>query len=286
MEPATETLYEIRIRPGQRWLNLDIRGLIEYRDLLVMLTQRDFVLKFKQTVLGPTWYVLQPLLTTVVFTIIFNQVARLPTDGLPPVLFYLGGITIWNFFLQNLNSTSNTLLNNESLYGKVYFPRLIVPLAITCNHLFTFVIQLATLLSFIIFFKLKGSHFDPHPIAALLLTPCLLAETAALSLGLGLLLSCFTVKYRDLSQLVGFLLQVWMYATPVIYPASRFPEHLRWIMYLNPVGPIVENFRGLFLGVSAVTPLETAASIVLSIVLFLIGLALFRRTERTFVDLI
>jgi len=286
MEPATNSLYEIRIRPDQSWLNPDIRGLIEYRDLLVMLVRRDFVLKFKQTVLGPAWYLLQPLLTTVVFTIVFNQVARLPTDGLPPTLFYLGGITIWNFFLQNLNSTSNTLLNNESLYGKVYFPRLIVPLAITCNHLVTFAIQLTTLIVFIIFFKLRGSHFDAHPIAALLLTPCLLAQTAALSLALGLSLSCFTVKYRDLTQLVGFLLQIWMYATPVIYPASRFPEHLRWIMYLNPVGPIVENFRGLFLGVSRVTPLQTVTSVALTSVLFLIGLALFRRTERTFVDLI
>jgi lipopolysaccharide transport system permease protein len=284
MHSDAHALYEVRIRPSQNWLNVDIRGIIEFRDLLFLLVRRDFVIKYKQTILGPLWFILQPILTTVVFTVIFNHIGRLPTDGLPPMLFYLGGLTIWSYFSQNLNANSNTLGNNAYLFEKVYFPRLIVPLAATCSNLFAFAIQLASMIGFMIFFKFQGATFQPKLVEALLVIPLLVFQTGVLSLGLGLSCSALTAKYRDLAQLIAFILQVWMYATPIIYPASKLPEQYRWIILANPVAPIVENFRNVLLGTSSITTLETGVSVAISLVILLVGLLLFRRTERTFVD--
>jgi lipopolysaccharide transport system permease protein len=284
MHSETHAHYEVRIRPSQSWLNLDIRGLIEFRDLLFLLVRRDFVIKYKQTILGPFWFFLQPLLTTVVFTVIFNRVGRLPTDGLPPMLFYLGGLTIWSYFSQNLNATSNTLGNNAYLFEKVYFPRLIIPLATTCSNLFAFAIQLASMIGFMIFFKFQGASFDPKVGEALLVVPLLILQTGVLSLGIGLCCSALTAKYRDLVHLIAFILQAWLYATPIIYPASNIPIQYRWLILANPVAPIVENFRNVLLGTSSITLLETGSSAVISLLVLAAGLLLFRRAERTFVD--
>jgi homopolymeric O-antigen transport system permease protein len=284
MEAKTEHVRELRIRPGSGWFTFDFGELLEARDVLLLLVRRDFVLKYKQTILGPLWLVIQPLLTTLVFTIIFNRVAQISTDGLPPALFYLAGLTIWSYFAQNLNLTANVFTSFSYLFEKVYFPRLIAPLAVTFSNALGFLIQFCTFLFFIIFYKIQGAGFTPNIPEAILFVPLLLLQVAALSLGFGMIFSALTAKYRDLVHLVAFLLQIWMYASPVIYPASRFGERFRWLILINPVSPILENFRGLMLGISSVTMFETAVSVALTLLSLLIGLVLFRRTERTFVD--
>jgi lipopolysaccharide transport system permease protein len=249
-----------------------------------LLVREEFVVKHKQTILGPLWYILQPLLTTVVFTVIFNRVARLPTDGLPPMLFYLGGLTIWSYFSQNLTHTSSIFARYASLFEKVYFPRLIMPIAAICSNVFALLVQIASFVGLIIFFRLQGADFNPKSAEALVLAPVLILQTAVLSLGVGLIFSALTAKYRDLTHLTGFILQIWMYASPVIYPASNLPDKFRWLILANPVAPIVENFRAVFLGVSAVNAFETNCSVLLTILILLVGLFLFKRTERTFID--
>jgi lipopolysaccharide transport system permease protein len=286
MESAAKTPYEVRIHAGQKWFAIDFKTIYEFRDLVYLLIRRDFVVRYKQTILGPLWYFLQPFLTTVVFTVIFNRVGRLPTDGLPPILFYLTGVTIWTYFSQNVIATSNTFVLNAYIFEKVYFPRIIPPLAATCSNLFALGVQLLSLIGFIVFFKFQGADFTPRVGEALIFIPLLIVQAAVLSLAFGLILSSMTARYRDVSHLIAFLMQVWMYATPIVYPASRLPDQFRWLMVANPVAPIIENFRGAFLGASSVTFFETAFSIAFTIVIFLIGYLLFRRMERDFVDVV
>jgi homopolymeric O-antigen transport system permease protein len=285
MEHASDTLYEVHIHPGRKWLALpDIQTLIQYRDLFFILVTKDFVVKYKQTILGPLWFFIQPLLTTVVFTFIFHRVGGLSTDGLPPMLFYLGGLTIWAYFSQNITATSNTFGAYSYIFEKVYFPRLIVPMATVVSNLLALSVQLASLIGFVIFFKCTGAKFQPNLPGIFLAVPLLIIQTAALSLGFGLVFSSFTAKYRDLAHMVPFILQLWMYASPIVYPASRLPDSYRWLIYANPVAPIVESFRGCFLGTTSVTMPEIVTSISLSILSLLGGLMLFQRTERNFVD--
>lgn len=286
MESAAKTSYEIRIHAGQKWFAIDLKSIFEFRDLVYLLVRRDFVVRYKQTILGPVWYFLQPFLTTIVFTVIFNRVGRLPTDGLPPILFYLTGVTIWTYFSQNVIATSNTFVLNAHIFEKVYFPRIIPPLAATCSNLSALGVQLISLIGFIIFFKLQGADFTPRIGESLIFVPLLIAQAAILSLAFGLLLSSLTARYRDVGHLIAFLMQVWLYATPIVYPASRLPDQYRWLMLANPVAPIIENFRGAFLGATSVTFFETAFSIVSTIVIFLIGYLFFRRMERDFVDVV
>src|SRR6516165_5296704 len=228
--------YEIVIRPTRGWFHLNLADLWRYRDLLLLLVHRDFVARYKQTILGPAWYVLQPLLTTVVFSIIFGGIAKIPTDGLPPILFYLTGLLGWNYFAQTFQSTSGTLVVNAGLFGKVYFPRLIVPLSAVISNLVALAIQFATFLAAWIYFKLftdAGELFGFS--VGIVWLPLVLFQVAALSLGVGLWLSALTAKYRDFTFLSGFIIQLWMYATPVIYPLSQIPEKWRWIAVLNPM---------------------------------------------------
>ena len=216
--------YELLIRPTKGWFQLNIGDLWRYRDLLFLLVHRDFVAKYKQTILGPVWFILQPLMMTIVFTVIFGNVAKIPTDGLPPVLFYLTGLLGWNYFAQVFQGTSGTLVANADLFGKVYFPRLVVPLSAVLSNFLTFGLQLATLLCFWVYFKLftsTGAAFGFS--SAIVWLPLLLVQIAALSLGVGLWLSALTTKYRDFTFLTPFLVQVWMFATPVIYPLSQSP---------------------------------------------------------------
>jgi lipopolysaccharide transport system permease protein len=284
MESAAKNPYEVRIHPGQRWLALDFHSIFEFRDLMFLLVRRDFKVKYEQTILGPIWVFLQPFLTTIVFTIIFNRVGRLPTDGLPPMLFYFAGVTIWTYFQQNLNLTSNTFTYNSHLFEKVFFPRVIVPLATTLSNMLSLGIQLICLIGFIVFFKFQGATFSASIPEAVICLPLVILQAAALSLGFGLLFSSMTAKYRDLAQLIAFILQLWMYATPVVYPASNLPPQYRWLVLANPVAPIVENFRGLFLGTTSVTWLETAVSVALTLIILLIGYLAFQRTQRRFID--
>src|SRR5262249_14534163 len=230
------TDYELVIRPTRGWLTLNLAEVWRYRDLLVLLIHRDFVAKYKQTILGPAWFVLQPLLTTVVFSVIFGEIAKIPTDGLPPMLFYLTGLLGWNYFAQTFHSTSGTLVNNAGIFGKVYFPRLVVPLSTVISNLLAFGIQLATMLCFWFYFKFftaAGTQFGLSP--EIVFAPFVVLQIAALSLGVGMWLSALTAKYRDVVLLSSFLIQLWMYATPVIYPLSQIPDHWRWVAALNPM---------------------------------------------------
>lgn len=277
--------YEIIIQPNRSWFYIDWREFLHYRDLLFLLVRRDFVSKYKQTILGPTWYVIQPLLMTLVFTIIFGKVAKIPTDGLPPMLFYLCGLLAWRYFASCLSATSTSFTANAGLFGKVYFPRLIVPLSVIISNLFAFAIQLVTFLCFLLYFK----YFTPtsaniKPNLFIFALPLLLLQIAAISLGVGLWLSALTAKYRDFQFLMGFLVQLWMYATPVIYPMSMVPEKWKPILFLNPMAPIVELYRYAFLGAGTINPNYLIISTSISIFTLLTGILIFNKTERTFID--
>jgi len=277
--------YEIVIRPTGGWLQLNLGEIWQYRDLLFLLVHRDFVAKYKQTILGPAWFVLQPLLTTVVFSIVFGEIAKIPTDDLPPMLFYLAGLLGWNYFAQTFQSTSGTLIGNAGLFGKVYFPRLVVPLSAIISNLFAFALQLATLLAVWIYFKLftsAGGLFGFS--ASIVWFPLVLLQVAALSLGVGLWLSALTAKYRDFTFLSGFIIQIWMYATPVIYPLSQIPEKWRWIAVLNPMTMPVEAIRIMFLGQGTVVGAYALLSLSISVLLLLSGILVFNKIEKTFVD--
>ncbi len=283
-EAARVEPFEITLRPQRRWLDLDIRSIWQYRDLLMLLVWRDFVAKYKQTILGPLWFIIQPLTMTLVFTVIFGHVARLSTDGLPPLLFYLCGQLGWNYFAQTLGSTSSSLLANAGLFGKVYFPRLVVPLATLISNLFAFVIQAATFAAFFIYFKFTPQAGSYGLTWQVVFLPLLLLHAAILSLAVGLLMSAATVKYRDLSHASTLIVQVWMYATPIIYPLSKVPAQWRWVAAANPMTPIVESFRFVLLGTGTVVPAHVACSVAVTIALAAAGLLLFGRVEKTFVD--
>ena len=270
----------LRSRSG--WFNLSLKDLWDYRDLIMVFVRRDFVSNYKQTILGPFWFLLQPLISTFIFTIIFGKIANIPTDGVPRPLFYMGGIVTWNYFASCLNRTSDTFVANSGIFGKVYFPRLAVPISVVIINLVTFAIQFALFLGFFAYFLLKGASV--HPNQWIWLTPLLLVQMGALGLGLGILISSLTTKYRDLAFLVGFGVQLWMYATPIVYPMSQVPERWRWIYALNPMAAIVETFRYAFLGAGAVTPVHLAMSAGTTAFLLIGGIIIFSRVEKTFMD--
>lgn len=277
--------FEIVIQPNRSWFYIDWQGLWHYRDLLFFLVKRDFISYYKQTILGPLWFIIQPLLMTLVFTVIFGKIAKIPTDGLPPMLFYLCGLLVWRYFASCLNTTSNTFEANAHLFGKVYFPRLIVPLSVIISNLLAFAIQLVTFLGFYFYFKYftpAGMSFKPNLVIFVL--PLLLLQTAAISLGVGLWMSALTAKYRDLRFLMGFLVQLWMYATPVIYPMSIIPEKWRPLAAINPMAAIVELYRYAFFGVGSLNFNYLLISAVTTVFVLLSGVLIFNRAERTFID--
>ena len=280
----TSVPFEITIRPDSNGLRLELASLWQYRDLVVLLVRRDFVARYKQTILGPAWFVLQPLLMTAVFTIVFGVVAGLPTDGLPPTLFYLCGQLGWNYFAQNFGATSTTLVSNAALFSKVYFPRLVVPVAAVLSNLFAFGLQLATFAVVFLYFKYAIGSTAFAVDWRLIFLPILVLQIVALSMGVGLLMSAATAKYRDLTHVTGLLVQVWMYATPVIYPLGSFPVEWQWIVALNPMTAIVESFRLVLLGTGTVWPAHVLTSAAFTVVLLTLGLLLFGRTQRSFVD--
>jgi len=270
------------IKPKHKLLHLNIREIWQYRDLLLLFIRREIVVTYKQTILGPIWFFVQPILTTIMFLFVFGRLAGIPTDGLPPVVFYLAGITIWNYFQESLRQTSDTFVKNSSLYGKVYFPRVILPVAIVSANLVKFFIQLLLFIVVLIYYKLNGAAISLNP--TLLLFPFLIACMGIMGLGFGLIISALTSKYRDLNFLVQFGIQLWMYATPIIYPLSKLPEKYRWIVALNPVTSIVETFKHAFTGAGSYRPQELIYSFCFTIVLITIALLVFNKTEKTFMD--
>jgi lipopolysaccharide transport system permease protein len=280
--------YEITLRPETSWINLELKGVWQYRDLLLLMVWRDFSARYRQTILGPLWFILQPLLMTLVFTVIFGKIAGLSTDGLPPLLFYLCGQLAWNYFAQNFNSNSTTLVTNAALFSKVYFPRLIVPISALISNLFAFLIQAATFCAFFVYFKSTPAAHTYFMDWRAVFLPLVILQTAVLSLGVGLLMSALTAKYRDLVHIMGLLIQVWMYLTPVILPLSailaKCPRGWQWLIALNPMVVIVESFRLMLLGAGTVTPFYLGTSLAMTLGILAAGLLLFGRVEKTFVD--
>ena len=274
--------WDMVIEPQNSLFQLNLKDVWRYRDLLVMFVKRDFIASFKQTILGPLWFFIQPIFTTLMFVFIFGRLAKISTDGLPQVLFYLTGITAWGYFATCLTATSTVFSSNASMFGKVYFPRLITPLSIVVSNLMKFGVQLLLLIILMIYYGLKGSNF--HPTWGLALFPLLVIMMALLGLGLGLIITAMTTKYRDLAFLVGFGVQLLMYATTVIYPLSAAPIQYKKIIELNPMTGIIEAFRFAFLGKGEFTLNSIGYSFIFAIVCFILGIVIFNKTEKTFID--
>ena len=266
------------------FLNLDLRELWSYRDLIYLLVRRDFIATYKQTILGPLWFLIQPVLSTVVFTVIFSNVAKLPTDGIPPFLFYLCGLVSWGYFSECLNKSASTFTGNANIFSKVYFPRLTVPVANAITNLITFGIQFGLFLAMLAWFWWKGAPVAPS--WRVIVLPLLLLQMAMLGIGFGCLVSSMTTRYRDLAMLLGFFVQLWMYASCVVFPLSLYPKEWHWLLVLNPMVPVIESFRFAFLGSGTVEVWQLASGAAVSLAVFAVGILVFRRVERTFSDTI
>ncbi len=270
------------IRPQRRWYDFHLGDLWKYRDLIRLFVWRDFVAYYKQTILGPLWYIIQPILSTVIFTVVFGQIAKLSTDGMPAFLFYLAGQTIWSYFATCFTSTSNTFVSNAGIFGKVYFPRMSVPVSIVISNLISFGIRFGMFLLFWAYFWISGSAVQPTLWALAL--PLLVLLMGAMGLGFGIIFSSLTTKYRDLQQLIGFGVQLLMYATPVIYPLSTVSGVWRTLIMANPMTPVVEVFKLGFLGTSDLNPIWLLYTAGFTLITLFIGLALFNRVEASFMD--
>lgn len=285
MTEAPPEKWDIELTAENNLLDLKLKDVWHYRDLLVLLVRRDFVSFYKQTILGPLWFFIQPLFTTIIYTFVFGSLANISTDGLPQPLFYLAGITAWNYFADCLTKTSSVFTANAGLFGKVYFPRLIVPLSIVVSNLIRFGVQMALFILMMVIYWAKGASF--HPNAYLLLFPFLLVLMAMLGLGLGMVISAMTTKYRDLTFLITFGIQLMMYMTTVIYPLSTVKQkypHYQWLVEYNPMTSIIEAFRYGFLGQGTFTMLSLAITTIITIVVMLLGIIVFNRVERNFID--
>lgn len=258
------------------------KSIFSYKDLLFLFVKRDFIAQYKQTLLGPLWFLIQPVLTTITFSVIFGNLAKISTDGIPNILFYMTGITFWNYFADCVNKTSNTFTLNQGLFGKVYFPRLIVPISIILTNLLKFCIQFLLLIIFwIYYFSISDSISIQNTI---LFFPLLIFSMALLGLGVGMVVSSLTTKYRDLSFLVTFGIQLLMYASPIVYPLSIVPIKYKWIILLNPMTSIIETFKHGFIGVGVFEPFWLIYSFVISVLLFFIGFKIFNKVEKSFID--
>jgi lipopolysaccharide transport system permease protein len=278
--------YQRRIRAGRDGVGFDFGPVWAYRDLLFLLVKRDFLSKYKQSVLGPIWFLLQPLVMTSAFTVVFSRVAQLSTDSLPAPLFYMAGLLGWNYFQQTFNAVAGTFISNMHIFSKVYFPRLVVPLALATSNLLAFAVQFgafAGIYGYCKVFSDKSESFGLNSYAFLL--PLLLLQTIMLSVGVGLCIAVATAKYRDLAHVLGLLSQIWLYATPIIYPMSKVPVAWRSIVALNPMTGIVEAFRWLLLGKGTLSPSIMLSSACGTGFVLLLGLHLFRNAERTVVDI-
>ncbi|TXE09266.1 ABC transporter permease [Gelidibacter salicanalis] len=276
--------YILVIEPKTKLLDLNLKEVWRYRDLLLLFVRRDFVSVYKQTIFGPLWFFIQPILTTIMFMVVFGGIAKMSTDGLPQAVFYLSGIVIWNYFSGALSLTSNTFIGNAGIFGKVYFPRIITPLSIVISKLLGFGVQFVLFLG-VFFYYLCFSDAILKPNAALLLVPVLIIITAGLAFGLGLIISSLTTKYRDFTFLLGFAIQLAMYGTPVIYPLSEIDNpKLKLVIQANPVSAIIETFRYAFTGVGELNWLWLGYSVGFMIVVIILGILIFNKIEKTFMD--
>jgi lipopolysaccharide transport system permease protein len=262
--------------------SINFREIWHYRDLLFMLLKRDFITFYKQTILGPIWFFVQPILTSIIYIIIFGQVAKLSTDGVPQLAFYLSGITIWNYFSESLIKTSNVFQSNASIFGKVYFPRLIMPLSIVFSNLLKFAVQFGLFIAIVLYYTFVEKSIQPN--LWILMTPILILLMAAFAIGLGMIFSSMTTKYKDLTFLLSFGVQLFMYATPVVYPVSAMPEKYKWFVELNPLSGIFECFRYAYLGTGYFEPSSLIYTSIFTIILLFLGTIIFNKVEKSFMD--
>ena len=275
--PKWETIIESKTS----LFDINFKELWHYRDLLVLFVRRDFVTVYKQTILGPLWFFIQPLLTTITFTIIFGNVAQLSTDGAPKIIFYMAGITLWNYFSTCLTTVSGVFNANAGIFGKVYFPRLIMPLTIVISNLMKFSVQFLLFVCFVGYYTFQN---QVQPNGWILLTPFIIVLMALISMGIGLVLSSMTTKYKDLNQLIGFGVQLFMYASPVIYPSSSVPQDYQWVVELNPLVGLFDYMRYAYLGVGEFTILDLVYPSLFSVFILAIGVLVFNKTQKTFMD--
>jgi lipopolysaccharide transport system permease protein len=274
--------WEITANPG--WFRINLKELIHYKDLLLRFVRRDIIASYQQTILGPVWVFLQPLFTTFVYFIVFSRVAKIPTDNIPPVLFYLPGTIIWTYYSDCLTATMYTFVQNAYIFNKVYFPRLIVPLSYVLFHSFRISIQLILFIAVYLFFAIGGKNI--HPNADMLLIPVFILITAAFALGCGLIISVYTAKYRDLENILQFVLRLLMFAAPVVYPASLIPAKYKLIFWLNPLTPLIESFRSAFFSHRPLPLFYLGISMATSFLILLLGIVLFNRKEIQIMDVI
>ena len=277
------TKYHTHLEPKNGWFDIDLKEVWRYRDLIWLFTKRTFILRYKQTILGPLWVILQPLMTTLIFTVVFGGIAGIPTDGVPQVLFYMGGNAVWGFFAACLNGTASTFTGNAGVFGKVYFPRLVSPISTVLSSVANFGIQLGMFLIFWVFYLITGQVSPNY--TGILLLPFILIYLGMLGLGFGIIVSSLTTKYRDLTMLVGFGVSLWMYITPVVYPVSTLGNGgLYQLVMLNPVTCAVEAFRWAFLGQGVMEPLYWVISVAVMAIVVFFGVVVFSRVEKTFMD--
>ncbi len=272
------------IKPKTNLLDLNLKELWKYRDLIWLFVKRDFKTMYKQTILGPLWIIINPLLTTVIFTIVFGDIANIATDGVPQFIFYMAGNTLWSYFSACLTKTANTFVNHAAILGKVYFPRLVMPISSILSEAINFTVQFILFVIFLLYCMIRNPVV--HPNQYLVLTPFLLLLLAMLSLGFGIIISSLTTKYRDLAVVVSFGVQLWMYATPVVYPISQIPEKWKGWILLNPAAPIIETFRYAWFGSGSIPWGYLGISLVTTIVVLSLGIILFNKVQKTFMDTI
>lgn len=277
-----KTGWKTVIKPKTGWRDINLKELWEYRDLIYLFVKRNFATRYKQTILGPAWIIISPLFSTVISTFVFGTIAKIPSDGVPYFLFYMCGNTVWSYFSNCLTSTSSTFVNNAAVFGKVYFPRLVVPISTVITGLLDFGIQLIMFIGFLVYYIISGAAVAPN--VYMLLIPVLLVQVAALGLGCGIIISSLTTKYRDLNVLVSFGVSLWMYITPIIYSTTSLPAKVSAIAMLNPMAPVVEITRYAFLGTGCLPLGYWAISLAVTAAVLAFGVVLFSKVEKTFMD--
>ena len=273
--------FETVIVPKTGLFEIDLKEVWRYRDLIVLFVKRNFVSRYKQTILGPAWAIIQPLLTTIVFSIVFGSLAGLSAKGVPTFIFYLSGTVSWSYFSSCLTQTASTFTGNAGIFGKVYFPRLVMPISTVMTNLISFTIQFTMFIGFLIYYTIRH---EVSPNEYMLLLPLLILQMAMLGLGVGIIISALTTKYRDLTMLVGFGVQLWMYGTPVTYDIGIVPERYMAFYMLNPMTSIINIFRYAFLGIGDISGRYYISSWVITIIMLAIGILLFNKVEKTFMD--
>ncbi len=270
------------IKPKSGWRDINLKEIWQYRDLIFLFVKRNFATRYKQTVLGPAWIIISPLMSTLISTFVFGEIAGIPSDGVPYFLFYMCGNTAWIYFSNCLLTTSSTFVSNAGIFGKVYFPRLVIPISTVITGLLDFFIQLSLFIGFLIYFIIAGAMVVPN--LFILLMPILIAQMAALGLGCGIIISSLTTKYRDLTVLVSFGVSLWMYITPIIYSTTTLSPMLRKLVMLNPMSPVVEMMRYSFLGTGEIPWAFWGLSLLVTSIILSLGVIIFSKVEKTFMD--